>query len=128
MLKVIFQNNYYQLLNFMIWPPVKAWTSKVYINDQVHFVAINYGGELLNRWIVLMSVLDSNVIVKVSWSQLIDLSKWEAGWDEINHVESYKLVNNKDYLKTNKFSHPSMDSGLTIPIYEDTIRPWFDDN
>ena len=59
----------------MIWPPVKAWTSKVYINDQIHFVAINYGGELHKRWVVFMSVLDRDVVVKVSWSKLIDLSK-----------------------------------------------------
>ena len=109
----------------MIWPPVKAWTSKVYINDQVHFVAINYGGELLKRWVVLMSVLDSNVIVKVSWSQLIDLSKWEAGWDERNYLALSKLTNNKIDLNTTDFSHLSTDSGLTIPISENTIRPWF---
>ena len=109
----------------MIWPPAKAWTSKEYINNQVHFVAINYGGELLNRWVVLMSVLDSNVVVKVSWSQLIDLSKWEAGWDERNYIESSKSVNNKNDIKTSEFSHLSTDSGLTIPISEHSIRPWF---
>ena len=109
----------------MIWPPVKAWTSKEYINDQVHFVAINYGGELLKRWVVFMSVLDSNVIVKVSWSQLIDLSIWVAGWDERNNIESSKSVNNKNYIKTSEFSHLSIDSGLTIPISEHRIRPWF---
>ena len=110
----------------MIWPPVKAWTSKVSINDQVHFVAINYGGELLERWVVLMSVLDSNLIIKVSWSQLIDLSKWKAGWDEGNYIESSKSVNNKNDIKTSEFSHLSTDSGLTIPISEHSIRPWFD--
>ena len=110
----------------MIWPPVKAWTSKNYINGQVHFVAINYGGELLKRWVVFMSVLDSNVIVKVSWSQLIDLSKWEAGWNERNYIESSISVNNKNDTKTTEFSHLSTDSGLTIPISEYTIRPWFD--
>ena len=109
----------------MIWPPVKAWTSKVYINDQAHFVAINYGGEFLNRWVVLMSVLESNVVVKVSWSQLIDLSKWEAGWDERNYIESSKSVNNKNDIKTSEFSHLSTDSGLTIPISEHSIRSWF---
>ena len=67
----------------MIWPPAKAWTSKSSIKEQSHFVAINYGGELLNRWVVLMSVLDSSVIVKVSWSELVDLSYWESGWVEI---------------------------------------------
>ena len=110
----------------MIWPPVKAWTRKAYLNGQIHFVAINYGGELLKRWVLLMSVLDSNVVVKVSWSQLMDLSKWEAGWEERNYIDSSDLVNNKSHLKTTEFAHPSIDSGLTIPISKNTIRPWFD--
>ena len=110
----------------MIWPPVKAWTSKIKLNGQLHFVAINYGGELLKRWVLLISVLDSAVIVKVPWSQLVDLSKWEAGWDEMNYGESSELVNNKSYRKTTKLSHPSIDSGLTIPISGKTIRPWFE--
>ncbi|WP_269605114.1 TIGR02450 family Trp-rich protein [Prochlorococcus marinus] len=109
----------------MIWPPVKAWTSKAYIDGQVHFVAINYGGELPSRWVILMSVLDSTVVVKVPWSQLVDLSNWEPGWDEINHREPSKLVNNKSFVKTNDFFNPSFDSGLTIPISENIIRPWF---
>ncbi len=110
----------------MIWPPAKAWTSKSYINDQIYFVAINYGGEFLNRWVVLMSVLDSSVIVKVSWSQLGDLSCWESGWVEIKNVEPYKSVDSKDNLRIADFSHASTDSGLTIPISENKIRPWFD--
>ncbi len=109
----------------MIWRPVKAWTSKVSINGKFHFVAINYGGQLLNRWVVLMSVLDSNVVVKVLWSELIDLSNWEAGWDERNYLESFKLVDKKSDVKTTDFSYPSIDSGLTIPISKNTIRPWF---
>ena len=109
----------------MIWPPVKAWTSKVPIDGQVHFVAINYGGERLKRWVILMSVLDSSVVVKASFSKLVDLSIWESGWDEINYEESSKLVNNKVDAKTTDFSYPSIDSGLTIPISENTIRPWF---
>ena len=111
----------------MIWPPTKAWTSKSRIDGKVHFVAINYGGELLNRWVILMSVLDSNFVIKVSWSQLVDSSNWESGWDEIEHLESYQLVNNKCYVKTTEFSHPSVDSGLTIPISKNTIRPWFEE-
>ena len=111
----------------MIWPPVKAWTSKVYINGQVHFVAINYGGELLKRWVVLMSVLDSNVVIKVSWSQLVDSYSWEAGWNPEIYIESSRLVNNKSDVKTTEFHHPSIDSGLTIPISKDTIRPWFNE-
>ena len=110
----------------MIWPPVKAWTSKASLNGQIHFVAINYGGKLLSRWVVLMSVLDSNVVVKVPWSQLVDLSNWEPGWHGRNYMKSSKLVNIRSDAKTTDFSHPSIDSGLTVPISKNTIRPWFD--
>ena len=109
----------------MIWPPVKAWTSKVPINGQVHFVAINYGGDLLERWVVFMSVIDSTVVFKVSWSQLVESSDWENGWVERNFVESSELTIYKADIETTNFCHPSIDSGLTIPISEKTIRPWF---
>ena len=105
----------------MIWPPLKAWTRKECIDGQVHFVAINYGGELQDRWVILMSVLDSRVVVKVSWPQLVDLSIWEAGWDERNYLELSKLTNNESVEKTTGSSHPSADSGLTIPISEISI-------
>ncbi len=110
----------------MIWPPVKAWTRKVCLNGQIHFVAINYGGESLMRWVILMSVLDSSVVVKVSWSQLADLSNWEPGWDGRTYMESSKLVCNRSDVKATDFSHASIDSGLTIPISKNTIRAWFE--
>tara|TARA_B100000945_G_C20229964_1_gene524819 strand:- start:6 stop:362 length:357 start_codon:yes stop_codon:yes gene_type:complete len=112
----------------MIWPPVKAWTSNRSIEGQVHFVAINYGGKLPDRWVILMSVIDSNVIVKVSWSKLVDLSKWECGWNEKNHSNYSKVVNNKSEISTTKIDNPSEDSGLTIPITKKNIRPWFSTN
>ena len=110
----------------MIWPPVKAWTSKARIDGKSHFVAINYGGNLLNKWVILMSVIDSSVVLKVSWSQLVDSSNWQSGWDEINCTESSDLANNKKDMKTSDLSNPSIDSGLTIPITKNTIRPWLD--
>ena len=112
----------------MIWPPVKAWTSNVKINDQVYFVAINYGGTLLNRWVVLMSVIDSNIVVKVSYSELVDSTKWESGWDKTVSLETNNLIDNKSELKNNILSFPSIDSGLTIPISKNSIRPWFSNN
>tara|TARA_Y100001968_G_C19229052_1_gene653548 strand:- start:383 stop:721 length:339 start_codon:yes stop_codon:yes gene_type:complete len=109
----------------MIWPPVKAWTSKQYISDQVYFVAINYGGKSLKRWVVLMSVLDASVVVKVPWSQLIDLNKWQCGWAENNYLNSSKSIKTKSHLKTTQCNNPSVDSGLTLPITKKIIRPWF---
>mgnify|MGYP001305862032 CR=1 FL=1 len=109
----------------MIWPPVKAWTSKNYIDGQVHFVAINYGGKLRDRWVVLISVLDSRVVVKVPFSQLADSSNWECGWDENNYSTTSRPVDNKVKIRTNINTHLSTDSGLTIPITKNFIRPWF---
>jgi len=109
----------------MIWPPVKAWSSKTPINGYTHFVAINYGGKLLKRWVILMSVLDSSVVVKVAWAKIIDSSHWECGWNEINYLHSYELINNSFEIKNNTISNLSIDSGLTIPINTDSMRPWF---
>jgi len=112
----------------MIWPPLKAWTSKHYIDDQLYFVAINYGGSLIDRWVILMSVLDSSVVVKVSWSQLVDPSNWKCGWDENNYSNSSKIVNSKFEIRTTKCLELSDDSGLTIPITKNIIRPWFNNS
>ena len=108
----------------MIWPPVKAWSCKRSIENQVHFVAINYGGQLKDRWVILMSVLDSSVVVKISWSRLANPSDWECGWDGNNYSESSELVNSKYKIENTSFTHPSIDSGLTIPITKSIIRSW----
>ena len=109
----------------MIWPPLKAWTSKIEIEGHAHFVAINYGGEHLERWIIMMSVIDSSVVVKVSFSELSNTGKWESGWDEVNYFNISELGDNKVESRTTINSHLSIDSGLTIPITKIFIRPWF---
>ena len=109
----------------MNWPPVKAWTSKLYIDGQLHFVAINYGGELSTRWVIMMSVIDSSVLVKVSYSELSDPANWESGWDEVNSLNSSNLGDNKGESSNSINSQISIDSGLTIPITKKNIRPWF---
>ena len=112
----------------MIWPPVKAWTSKFEIDGQLHFVAINYSAKFHARWVLLMSVLDSNVVVKVPWTELHDPFKWECGWSENYSSNCRKSVNNDVQIKNTECTHLSSDSGLTIPISENIIRPWFDEN
>ena len=109
----------------MIWPPLKAWTSIIDIEGQVHFVAINYGGKSKERWVILMSVLDSSLVVKVSWSQLVDPSNWKCGWDDNNESSSFKLINSKSKIRTTDCTNLSFDSGLTIPITNNIVRPWF---
>tara|TARA_B100001250_G_C19786454_1_gene784416 strand:- start:685 stop:1023 length:339 start_codon:yes stop_codon:yes gene_type:complete len=109
----------------MTWPPVKAWTSISSIDGQIHFVALNYGGKLSERWVILMSVLDSCVVVRVPWSQLIDPSNWECGWVNKKYSNSSKLVNNKVEIRNTNYTHISTDSGLTMPITKKKVRPWF---
>ena len=111
----------------MIWPPVKAWTSILFIEGQKHFVAINYGGELLDRWVIMMSVLDASLLIKVSWSQLVDPYNWKCGWDySSDNLNTYKLANSKYETLESNYADPSLDSGLTIPITKNIIRPWFE--
>ena len=109
----------------MIWPPVKAWTSQIPIEGQKHFVAINYGGKPLKRWVILMSVIYSNVVIKVLWSQLLNISNWECGWSEKNRLNSSININKKYKITTCQCIFPSNDSGLTVPMTGDIIRPWF---
>ena len=109
-------------MNFIAWPPSKAWTCTANIDGQRHFVAINYGGEKLDRWVDLISVMDSNVIIKVSWEQLLDESKWKIGWLEDSYINSSEKV---EIIKITNFTKLSDDSGLTIPITKKQIRPWF---
>ncbi len=107
----------------MFWPPQKAWTSKSPINGLRHFVAINYGGELMERWIILTSVLDGSVSIKISWSDLQDPSIWIEGWEENDCLDAPFAFDKQ--CDNNLCTHPSEDSGLSIPISKKNIRPWF---
>ena len=109
----------------MIWPPVKAWTSVDGIDRNVHFVAINYGGKLEKKWVIMMSVIDSKMVLKVHLSELLDSSQWVPGWEDVNNMSIPKLVDGVT-TKTNDLTHPSIDSGLTVPITVGAIRPWFE--
>ena len=109
----------------MIWPPVKAWTSILCIDRKHHFVAINYGGKSQKKWIILMSVIDSSVVVKVAWSQLVDSSQWVPGWNDEKNIGPSKS-SSEDVVRRIDCTHPSIDSGLTIPITVDVVRPWFE--
>ena len=109
----------------IIWPPLKAWTSQSCIDGQTHFVAINYGGKIKDRWVIMMSVIDSNIVLKVSWTELVNPSIWKSGWDEKNFSNSSPKFQSKSKIRNAEYTYPSADSGLTIPITKNIIRPWF---
>ena len=111
----------------MFWPPSKAWTSKKLVNGLRHFVAINYGGQKEERWVVLVSVLDGKIVFVIPWSEMQNTSKWVSGWQEIN-TDNYSIEEAENQLtKNDRFVclHPSQDSGLTIPLSDSESRPWY---
>ena len=115
----------------MQWPPNKAWTSTTLRVGFRHFVAINYGGKGVERWVQLVSVLEGKARLKVLWKELKDNSKWKTGWlqlprDEANPENYCQELITEDELKKTCL-HPSKDSGLTIPYHREDNRPWFED-
>jgi len=108
----------------MRWPPSKAWTSAYEICGLRHFVAINYGGDLTSRWVLLVSVLDGNVCLKVKWDEIKNTSKWKPGWLKLPLREGFR---SDCYLPIKNIClHASDDSGLLAGTGLEEIRPWDD--
>ena len=106
----------------MNWPPNKAWTSTTSRLGFRHFVAINYGGKGSDRWVNLVSVLDGQARLRVSWQEMKDSSKWNSGWQQLPKLEAKtpddQIVNQQiDQNMQEACLHPSED-------FDD--RPWFD--
>ena len=108
----------------MRWPPNKAWTSCYEIRGLRHFVAINYGGKLGGRWVLMVSVLDGNVRVKVGWDDITNTDKWKSGWLRIAHQESISAEDSSSL--ENICLHASDDSGLLAGLGSQEVRPWED--
>ncbi len=112
------------------WPPNKAWTCTSKRNGFRHFVAINYGGEGIKRWVLMVSVLDGKVRFIVDWIELIDVSKWQSGWMQLSREEAnspMNAVSSEEIHKNQTCLHPSIDSGLLAPLRESFVRPWLYD-
>ena len=115
----------------MNWPPKKAWTSTKLLDGYWHFVAINYGGQGDQRWVLLVSVLDGKSICVVKWKDICDPSQWESGWLELSEDQidrdsrEGRVLSNSDPYGHNSCLHASDDSGLVIPTNNSEIRPWF---
>ncbi len=106
----------------MNWPPNKAWTSTTSRLGFRHFVAINYGGKGSDRWVNLVSVLDGQARLRVSWQEMKDSSMWNSGWQQLPKLETKapddQIVNQQiDQNMQEACLHPSED-------FDD--RPWFD--
>ena len=70
------------------------WTSKKPIHGLRHFVLINKINYNSQTFFQLVSVIDAEITLKVSESELINQNKWYSGWLDLSKSESIT----KDYF------------------------------
>ena len=73
------------------------WTSKKPINGLRHFVLVNKTKEKGNMVFLIVSVLDSEINLKVTYKELLYSGNWYKGWITLPKHESItdKYCNNK---------------------------------
>nr|WP_075486344.1 TIGR02450 family Trp-rich protein [Prochlorococcus marinus] len=76
------------------------WTSNKPINGLRHFVMVNKIKEKENLIFFMVSVLDSEINLKISYEELINSGNWLKGWINLPKPESvteeygnYKFTN-----------------------------------
>jgi len=76
------------------------WTSNKTINGLRHFVLVNETKEEGNITFLMVSVLDSEINLKINYEELINSGDWEKGWINLPKLQSiteeyvkYKSIN-----------------------------------
>jgi len=71
------------------------WTSNKTINGLRHFVLVNETKERGNISFLMVSVLDSEINLKISYEELINSGYWHKGWINLSKHQSIK----DEYIK-----------------------------
>ena len=64
------------------------WTSSKPINGLRHFVLVNETKEKANITFLMVSVLDSEINLKITYEELINSGNWLKGWINLSKIES----------------------------------------
>ena len=64
------------------------WTSNKPINGLRHFVLVNEAKEKGDIIFLMVSVLDSEINLKITYKQLINSGDWFKGWVKLPKLES----------------------------------------
>ena len=64
------------------------WTSNKPINGLRHFVLVNKTKEKGNLIFLMVSVLDSEIYLKITYEELINSGNWNNGWSDLPKIES----------------------------------------
>ena len=91
------------------------WTSKNSIKGLRHFVLLNKIEEEGNLICEMVSVIDSEINLKITYEELFNSGNWERGWLKLSKLESIT----SDYL-LHKSSIKKKESNK-IFIYDDSI-------
>ena len=91
------------------------WTSNKNINGLRHFVLVNETKEKENISFLMVSVLDSEIYVKITYEELINSGNWHKGWINLSKHQSIT----EEYV-----NYKSIDKGKGIDeifINEDSL-------
>ena len=64
------------------------WTSDKPINGLRHFVLVNKNKEKGNMIFLMVSVLDSEINLKITYEELMNSGNWYKGWIDLPKLES----------------------------------------
>ena len=64
------------------------WTSNKPINGLRHFILLNKKKEKGNIIFLMVSVLDSEIYLKITYEELINSGNWNNGWSDLPKFES----------------------------------------
>ena len=65
-----------------------CWTSNKPINGLRHFVLVNEIKEKGNIFFLMVSVLDSEINLKITYEELINSGNWHEGWINLPKIQS----------------------------------------
>ena len=64
------------------------WTSNKPINGLRHFVLVNETKEKGNLIFLMVSVIDSEINLKITYEELVESGNWSKGWLNLSKLES----------------------------------------
>ena len=78
------------------------WTSKKTINGLRHFVLVNKTKEKGKNFFLMVSVVDCEINLKITYKDLLNSGNWERGWLNLKKTDSitedyvrFKFLNQK---------------------------------
>ena len=78
------------------------WTSNKSINGLRHFVLVNETKEKRNIIFLMVSVLDSEINLKITFEELVSSGNWSKGWIDLPKLQSI-TEEYGNYKSSNKY-------------------------